>query len=190
MIDLKRLQAHEMHDAAPDSPDAIDIRPNKFGGDELHLNGFCIIVTWREDHWTISQRSANPPIETIAQADTLIALLQMAKQIMSEGHNERPIPQKDCARPGCTNTLPAKGPRKYCSDDCALKVKRRAKRLQNYANYVPRVQIKKLTESDVIDIRKRYMQTQDSNIQMAKDYGVSDATISKIISRKIWRHVP
>ncbi len=48
----------------------------------------------------------------------------------------------------------------------------------------------KLVESDVLEIRRR-ANTGKRGIQdqLAEEYGVSDTTISHIVSRRIWRHV-
>lgn len=47
----------------------------------------------------------------------------------------------------------------------------------------------KLTESDVLEIRKRYAAGGVSQDSLAKEYGVSQHTISCIILRKNWTHI-
>ena len=50
---------------------------------------------------------------------------------------------------------------------------------------------KKLNENDVLEIRKRY--ALDSNIThqiLADEYGVSDVSISKLLSNKSWKKLP
>ncbi len=48
----------------------------------------------------------------------------------------------------------------------------------------------KLTESQVYEIRLRYSLSLLSLAMMAKEYGVSKATIQRIVSRAGWQHVP
>ena len=47
----------------------------------------------------------------------------------------------------------------------------------------------KLTEADVLDIRARYERRGTSQVDMARIYGVSPATIYMIIKRKNWTHI-
>lgn len=49
----------------------------------------------------------------------------------------------------------------------------------------------KLTEKDVIEIRERYKwrSNQDNIFSISKDYGVSRATINRVVLRKTWAHV-
>lgn len=49
----------------------------------------------------------------------------------------------------------------------------------------------KLTEKDVLDIRERHVKSCRKNGQsaIARDYGVTSAAISGIVSRKHWRHI-
>jgi hypothetical protein len=49
----------------------------------------------------------------------------------------------------------------------------------------------KLTESSVLDIRRR-AKTGGVGVQrqLSTEYGVSDTIISHVVSRKTWRHVP
>lgn len=48
----------------------------------------------------------------------------------------------------------------------------------------------KLTSQDVVRIRKVYSPVAYSTVQLAKEYEVSQSTISSIITRKTWRHLP
>jgi len=47
----------------------------------------------------------------------------------------------------------------------------------------------KLTESNVIDIRKRYAQGDISQQSLAKEYGVTQSCISRVLIGKGWKHV-
>ncbi len=47
----------------------------------------------------------------------------------------------------------------------------------------------KLTEEQVREIRARYIPRQCGYIRLAKEYGVSDVTIYKIVKRMKWAHV-
>ena len=47
----------------------------------------------------------------------------------------------------------------------------------------------KLTESQVIEMRAAYSGKRGEIADLAKKYGVSQATASEIIHRKLWRHV-
>lgn len=46
----------------------------------------------------------------------------------------------------------------------------------------------KLTEKDIKDIRKRH-ENGETQISIAKDYGIKQVTVSDINRRKIWKHV-
>ncbi len=48
----------------------------------------------------------------------------------------------------------------------------------------------KLTEKGVVDIRERYARGNIKQAQLAAEYGVSFQTISDIVLRKAWAHVP
>jgi hypothetical protein len=48
----------------------------------------------------------------------------------------------------------------------------------------------KLTEQQVRDIRERYASGGINQYQLADEYGVTQVLISRIIRRKVWRHVP
>lgn len=48
----------------------------------------------------------------------------------------------------------------------------------------------KLSNEDVIEIRKKYKQGGANKAQLSKEYNVSWVTISRIITRKIWGHIP
>lgn len=47
----------------------------------------------------------------------------------------------------------------------------------------------RLTEAQVRQIRQRYVQEDVSKADLARDYGVSPATVSLICRRKIWTHI-
>lgn len=46
----------------------------------------------------------------------------------------------------------------------------------------------RLNEADIIEIRKRA--AYETNTKISRDYAVSNSTISMIVGRKIWKHVP
>lgn len=48
----------------------------------------------------------------------------------------------------------------------------------------------KLTESQVKEIRSRYANKDGNTYELAQEYGVSQVTISALIRRKTWGHVP
>lgn len=47
----------------------------------------------------------------------------------------------------------------------------------------------KLTEKDVLEIRSKYVPRKNSYPKLAKEFGVADTTIEKIIKRKAWTHI-
>ena len=47
----------------------------------------------------------------------------------------------------------------------------------------------KLTEAQVIEIRRKYKPFEYGLEQLAKDYGVAQSLIFRIVHRKNWRHV-
>ena len=49
--------------------------------------------------------------------------------------------------------------------------------------------VSRLTEIEVVEIRRRTARGQPQ-ASVAEDYGVSQSTISDIVTGKIWRHVP
>jgi hypothetical protein len=49
--------------------------------------------------------------------------------------------------------------------------------------------LSKLTESQVREIRQEYPGRSGTVAEMARAFGVSDATICGIVSRKTWKHV-
>ncbi len=48
----------------------------------------------------------------------------------------------------------------------------------------------KLTDSQVLEIRRRYGIQEASSIQLAEEYGVSDVAVRNILHRRTWRHLP
>lgn len=48
----------------------------------------------------------------------------------------------------------------------------------------------KLTEADVIEIRRRYTKEYGATMALATEYGVHRSTIEAIVLRKTWRHIP
>ncbi len=48
----------------------------------------------------------------------------------------------------------------------------------------------KLDESDVIEIRRRYTSTGITQAELGREYGVDRTTISLIVRRKKWAHLP
>lgn len=48
----------------------------------------------------------------------------------------------------------------------------------------------KLTEADVLEIRKRYATGRITQRALAEEYGVTQSVISEIVNRKIWTHLP
>lgn len=53
-----------------------------------------------------------------------------------------------------------------------------------------RAGLAKLTESQVIDIRQRYAARTAVQTELAREFGVRQTTISMILSRKTWTHIP
>lgn len=47
----------------------------------------------------------------------------------------------------------------------------------------------KLTEKDVLEIRKKYMPGKYGYVKLSREYGVHDKTIRKIINRTSWSHI-
>jgi hypothetical protein len=47
----------------------------------------------------------------------------------------------------------------------------------------------KLTEAQVVEIRSRYVPRKVGYERLAREYGVSMATVHEIVERRIWRHV-
>jgi hypothetical protein len=48
----------------------------------------------------------------------------------------------------------------------------------------------KLTEAQVIEIRRRYIPRVVGTPQLAKEFGVDTAMVQRIVTRKAWRHLP
>jgi len=48
----------------------------------------------------------------------------------------------------------------------------------------------KLTDPDVIDIRKRYATGRVTQKALAEEYAVTQQLISLIVNRKMWKHLP
>jgi hypothetical protein len=48
----------------------------------------------------------------------------------------------------------------------------------------------KLTEEQVLEIRKRYSETHNDISDMASEYGISPNEMYRVITGKTWRHVP
>lgn len=46
-----------------------------------------------------------------------------------------------------------------------------------------------LREAEVLEIRRRYAEERCSQQSLADEYGVSQALVSQIIRRKVWRHI-
>jgi len=49
---------------------------------------------------------------------------------------------------------------------------------------------KKISEKDVIKIRKMYIEEKRTKASLAREFRVSNETISQLIRRETWRHVP
>ena len=47
----------------------------------------------------------------------------------------------------------------------------------------------KLTEADVIEIRRRYAKGEVTKMQLGRLYGVSDVSIGRIVNRVNWKHI-
>jgi hypothetical protein len=47
----------------------------------------------------------------------------------------------------------------------------------------------KLTEKEVMEIRKRYAAGETNKVQLAKAYGVTRSNIYWIVTRKCWTHI-
>lgn len=47
----------------------------------------------------------------------------------------------------------------------------------------------RLTENDVLNLRKRYEQGGVTQYQLADEYGVHQTTINLIVRRKKWKHI-
>jgi hypothetical protein len=47
----------------------------------------------------------------------------------------------------------------------------------------------RLTEESVLEIRERYRRGETQKKQLAEIYGVSEATIGRVVDRKLWKHV-
>jgi DNA-binding XRE family transcriptional regulator len=52
-----------------------------------------------------------------------------------------------------------------------------------------RSRVAKLTEQDVRQIRQRYADHEITQRQLAKEYGISVATVQSVLDRRSWRHV-
>lgn len=48
----------------------------------------------------------------------------------------------------------------------------------------------KLTEAQVIEIRRRYANTGETVTVLGKAFGVAQCTVSQIVHRRIWTHIP
>lgn len=48
----------------------------------------------------------------------------------------------------------------------------------------------KLTDAVVIEIRRRYRPGEISQSKLASEYGIHNSTVSDIVHRRIWKHVP
>lgn len=49
---------------------------------------------------------------------------------------------------------------------------------------------KKLTEEDVLNLRKLYATGKWTQQELADEFGINQPTVSEIILRKIWKHIP
>jgi hypothetical protein len=64
------------------------------------------------------------------------------------------------------------------------------KKRDNTENNGERHGLSKLKDSDVIEIRERHSTGTATRLRLARDYGVTKQTISKIIRRQQWKHLP
>lgn len=48
----------------------------------------------------------------------------------------------------------------------------------------------KLSEEDVLLIRKVYGTTDVTQRQLAEEFGLNQKTVCEIVNRKIWKHLP
>lgn len=49
--------------------------------------------------------------------------------------------------------------------------------------------VAKLSEKDVLEIRKKYSPERNSSRKLAREYDVSKPTILRVVNRKTWRHI-
>jgi hypothetical protein len=48
----------------------------------------------------------------------------------------------------------------------------------------------KLTDADVIEIRRRYAERGETQSALAREFGVSQVNVCRIVNRKSWTHLP
>ncbi len=96
-----------------------------------------------------------------------------------------------CDNPPCCN--PAHiydGNAATNADDCVTR-KRHTYQQPNFPKARgERHPLAKLTESAVIDIRRRYAAGGISQQALADEYGVNQTKISEVVRRRTWRHIP
>lgn len=109
-----------------------------------------------------------------------------AARLAWEHFNESPIPDgmqvcHKCDNPACVNPYHLFiGTHQDNMQDC--KSKRRG-------THGERNWKTKLTEKDVVAIRRRYSRGDIAQSDLAREYGVQLPAISKVVTRHTWRHV-
>lgn len=86
-----------------------------------------------------------------------------------------------CDRPPCCN--PAHHFLGTRTDNMADKV---AKKRHQWGENHPHA---KLTDRQVVDIRRRYADDSISMADLAREYGISSASVNDVLRRRTWRHV-
>lgn len=86
-----------------------------------------------------------------------------------------------CDNPGCVNPDHLRASTQRANMRDAVSKKRNAHGETSYA---------KLSEHEVLQIRARYSDGSCTQAQLGLEFGVHQVTISKIVSRKRWTHLP
>lgn len=111
---------------------------------------------------------------------------ELAHRVSLEIHLKRSLKEgmnvlHSCDNPLCVNPLHLReGTQKENMAEAALR---------NRVHKGEELAWSKLTEANVIEIRKRLDEKTISQIEIAKEYGVAPSLIHAIYHRKIWKHI-
>lgn len=113
--------------------------------------------------------------------------LLRAHRIAWEAHHAEPVPPGICVCHSCDNPACVNPAHLFLGNHAENMADKAAKRRHSFGSDLPQA---RLTRSEVEEIRRLHAADDLSQHQLARRFGVGQATVHAIVHRKTWRHVP